>query len=41
MTRILALYYSMYGHVETMAQSVAEGLAALMASRSPSNACRS
>lgn len=25
MTRILILYYSMYGHVETMAQAVAEG----------------
>ncbi len=25
MSRILVLYYSMYGHVETMAQSVAEG----------------
>ena len=25
MTRILVLYYSMYGHVETMANAVAEG----------------
>ena len=25
MTRILVLYYSMYGHIETMAQAVAEG----------------
>lgn len=25
MTRILVLYYSMYGHIETMARSVAEG----------------
>ncbi|MGA2864890.1 MAG: NAD(P)H:quinone oxidoreductase [Verrucomicrobiota bacterium] len=25
MTRILVLYYSMYGHVETLAQAVAEG----------------
>ncbi len=25
MTKILVLYYSMYGHVETMAQAVAEG----------------
>jgi len=25
MTRVLVLYYSMYGHVETMAQAVAEG----------------
>ncbi len=25
MTKILVLYYSMYGHVETLAQSVAEG----------------
>lgn len=25
MTRILVLYYSMYGHVETMAEAVAEG----------------
>lgn len=25
MTRVLVLYYSMYGHVETMAKSVAEG----------------
>jgi NAD(P)H dehydrogenase (quinone) len=25
MTRILVLYYSMYGHVETLAQTVAEG----------------
>ena len=25
MTRILTLYYSMYGHVETMAMAVAEG----------------
>jgi len=27
MTRILVLYYSMYGHVETMAKAVAEGAA--------------
>ncbi len=26
MTRILVLYYSMYGHVETMAKAVAEGV---------------
>jgi NAD(P)H dehydrogenase (quinone) len=25
MTEVLVLYYSMYGHVETMAQAVAEG----------------
>jgi len=25
MTRVLVLYYSMYGHIETMAQAVAEG----------------
>lgn len=25
MTRVLVLYYSMYGHVETMAQAIAEG----------------
>ena len=25
MTRILVLYYSMYGHVETLAKAVAEG----------------
>lgn len=25
MTRLLVLYYSMYGHVETMAQAIAEG----------------
>ena len=25
MTKILVLYYSMYGHVETMAQKIAEG----------------
>ena len=25
MTKILVLYYSMYGHVETMAQAVVEG----------------
>lgn len=26
MTKILVLYYSMYGHIETMAQAVAEGV---------------
>ncbi|MDT8261818.1 flavodoxin domain-containing protein, partial [Roseomonas sp. DSM 102946] len=25
MTKVLVLYYSMYGHIETMAQAVAEG----------------
>jgi len=25
MTKVLVLYHSMYGHIETMAQSVAEG----------------
>jgi flavodoxin len=25
MTKVLVLYYSMYGHVETMANAVAEG----------------
>jgi len=25
MTKILILYYSMYGHIETMAKAVAEG----------------
>lgn len=25
MTKILVLYYSMYGHIETMAQAVADG----------------
>ena len=25
MTKILVLYYSMYGHIETMAKAVAEG----------------
>ena len=25
MAKILVLYYSMYGHIETMAQAVAEG----------------
>ena len=25
MTKVLVLYYSMYGHIETMAQSIAEG----------------
>lgn len=29
MTRILVLYYSMYGHVETLAQAVAEGARAV------------
>ncbi|MGZ5585994.1 MAG: flavodoxin domain-containing protein, partial [Methylobacter sp.] len=26
MAKILVLYYSMYGHIETMAKSVAEGV---------------
>lgn len=26
MTKVLVLYYSMYGHIETMAQAVAEGV---------------
>ena len=25
MTKVLVLYYSSYGHIETMAQAVAEG----------------
>ena len=25
MTKVLVLYYSMYGHIETMANAVAEG----------------
>ena len=25
MTKLLVLYYSMYGHVETMTQAIAEG----------------
>lgn len=25
MTKVLVLYYSMYGHIETMAEAVAEG----------------
>ncbi|MDZ4320369.1 MAG: flavodoxin domain-containing protein, partial [Phenylobacterium sp.] len=25
MTKVLVLYYSAYGHIETMAQAVAEG----------------
>ncbi len=25
MTKILVLYYSMYGHIETLARAVAEG----------------
>jgi len=29
MTKVLVLYYSMYGHVETMARAVAEGAAAV------------
>jgi NAD(P)H dehydrogenase (quinone) len=26
MTKVLVLYYSMYGHIETMAKAVAEGV---------------
>ena len=26
MSKVLVLYYSTYGHIETMAQAVAEGL---------------
>ena len=26
MTKVLVLYYSMYGHIEVMAQAVAEGV---------------
>lgn len=26
MTRILVLYYSFYGHIETMARAIAEGV---------------
>jgi NAD(P)H dehydrogenase (quinone) len=29
MTRVLVLYYSMYGHIEAMAQAVAEGARAV------------
>ena len=29
MAKILVLYYSMYGHIETMAQRVAEGARAV------------
>ena len=25
MTKVLVLYYSMYGHIETMAHAIAEG----------------
>ena len=26
MTKVLVLYYSMYGHIETMAEAIAEGV---------------
>ena len=26
MTKVLVLYYSSYGHIETMAQAIAEGV---------------
>ena len=29
-TRVLVLYYSMYGHVETMAQAVVEGASSVL-----------
>ena len=29
MTKLLVLYYSMYGHIETMAQAIAEGARAV------------
>lgn len=35
MIKILVLYYSMYGHVETMASAVAEGAAIWTMSRRP------
>lgn len=33
MTKILVLYHSMYGHIETMANAVAEGACGMWASR--------
>ena len=40
MKKILVLYYSMYGHIETLAQAVVEGAKSSTASRSPSSMCR-
>ncbi len=31
MTKLLVLYYSTYGHIETMAESIANGARRLMA----------
>ncbi len=39
MTKLLVLYYSMYGHVETMAQAVAKVLVLWMALKSRSSEC--
>ena len=38
MSKILVLYYSTYGHIETMAGAIAEGARAWPAPKSPSNA---
>jgi NAD(P)H dehydrogenase (quinone) len=32
MTKVLVLYYSMYGHLETMANAVAEGVRSVFTS---------
>ena len=39
MTKLFVLYYSMYGHIETMANSVVKAHEKWMASKSHSNGC--
>jgi NAD(P)H dehydrogenase (quinone) len=39
MSKILVLYYSAYGHIEKMAEAVAEGARAVSGTQSRSSAC--
>jgi hypothetical protein len=41
MTKVLVLYYSMYGHIETMAKPSQKARAAFRAPKSSSSASRS
>ena len=41
MTKVLVLYYSSYGHLETMANAVAEGAKAVSGVQVDVNACPS
>jgi NAD(P)H dehydrogenase (quinone) len=41
MAKVLVLYYSSYGHIERMAEAVAEGVRSVKGARRPSNGCPS